>query len=145
MSLQRQAPILGAFNKDPPMTTPLIASAQAELLAAILNGLSTRTLAQFAAESRLDGESLADAVERYEVDYAWQVLGAQRTCEAIVSHLQSELGADVAEALEASVAETLQLAAAQQPTDLLMSFDNDLPELIAGLLRARVETAQVSR
>ena len=124
------------------MTTPLIAPAQAELLAAILNGLCTRTLAQFAAESRLDGESLADAVERYEVDYAWQVLAAERTRAAVVARLQSELGQELADPLEASVAEALQLAAAQQPTDLLMSFDNDLPELIAGLLRASRETAQ---
>ena len=124
------------------MTTPLIAPAQAELLAAILNGLCTRTLAQFAAESRLDGESLADAVERYEVDYAWQVLAAERTLAAVVARLQSELGQELADPLEASLAEALQLAAAQQPTDLLMSFDNDLPELIAGLLRASREPAQ---
>lgn len=124
------------------MTTPLIAPAQAELLAAILNGLCTRALAQFAAESRLDGESLADAVERYEVDYAWQVLAAERTRAAVVARLQSELGQELADPLEASVAEALQLAAAQQPTDLLMSFDNDLPELIAGLLRASREPAQ---
>ena len=124
------------------MPTPLIAPAQAELLAAILNGLCTRTLAQFAAESRLDGESLADAVERYEVDYAWQVLAAERTRAAVVARLQSELGQELADPLEASVAEALQLAAAQQPTDLLMSFDNDLPELIAGLLRASREPAQ---
>jgi hypothetical protein len=124
------------------MTTPLIAPAQAELLAAILNGLCTRTLAQFAAESRLDGESLADAVERYEVDYAWQVLAAERTRAAVVARLQSELGQELADPLESSVAEALQLAAAQQPTDLLMSFDNDLPELIAGLLRASREPAQ---
>ena len=124
------------------MTTPLTASAQAELLTAILNGLCTRTLAQFAAESRLDGESLADAVERYEVDYAWQVLAAERTRAAVVARLQSELGQELADPLEASVAEALQLAAAQQPTDLLMSFDNDLPELIAGLLRASGQTAQ---
>ena len=116
------------------MTTPLIAPAQAELLAAILNGLCTRTLAQFAAESRLDGESLADAVERYEVDYAWQVLAAERTRAAVVARLQSELGQELADPLEASVAEALQLAAAQQPTDLLMSFDNDLPAQLAGLL-----------
>lgn len=124
------------------MTTPLIAPAQAELLAAILNGLCTRTLAQFAAESRLDGESLADAVERYEVDYAWQVLAAERTRAAVVARLQSEPASPLSAALEASVAEALQLAAAQQPTDLLMSFDNDLPELVAGLLRASRETAQ---
>ena len=142
MSLQRLASSLGSFNKDPSMTTPLIASAQAELLAGIVNGLCTRTLAQFAAESRLDGESLADAVERYEVDYAWQVLGAGRTCEAVVARLQSEFGLPVAEAFQPAVAEALQLAAAQQPSDLLMSFDNDLPELITGLLRARSEPSR---
>jgi hypothetical protein len=123
------------------MTIPLIASERTALLAGLVNGLCTRPLAQFAAESRLDGESLADAVERYEVDYAWRVLGAERTCEAVVFHLRSELGPAVAEALKASVAEVLQLAAASQPSDLLMSFDNDLPELIAGLLRARGEAA----
>ncbi|MCX7251820.1 MAG: hypothetical protein NTX37_10055 [Burkholderiales bacterium] len=124
------------------MTTPLIASAQAELLAGIVNGLCTRTLVQFAAESRLDGESLADAVERYEVDYAWQVLGSERTCEAVVARLQSELGLPAAEAFKPAVAEALQLAAARQPSDLLMSFDNDLPELIAGLLRACSEPSR---
>ncbi|OGB70661.1 MAG: hypothetical protein A2486_00310 [Burkholderiales bacterium RIFOXYC12_FULL_65_23] len=124
------------------MTTPLIASAQAELLAGIVNGLCTRPLAQFAAESRLDGESLADAVERYEVDYAWQVLGSERTCKAVIARLQSELGLPVAEAFQPAVAEALQLAAAQQPSDLLMSFDNDLPELITGLLRARSEPSR---
>ena len=124
------------------MTTPLIAPAQAELLAGIVDGLCTRTLVQFAAESRLDGESLADAVERYEVDYAWQVLAAERTRAAVVARLQSELGQELADPLEASVAEALQLAAAQQPTDLLMSFDNDLPELITGLLRARSEPSR---
>lgn len=124
------------------MTTPLIASAPAELLAGIVNGLCTRPLAQFAAESRLDGESLADAVERYEVDYAWQVLGSERTCEAVVARLQSEFGLPVAEAFQPAVAEALQLAAAQQPSDLLMSFDNDLPELIAGLLRAHGEPSR---
>lgn len=145
MSLQRLTPLLGSFNKDFPMTTPLIASAQAELLAGIVNGLCTRPLGQFAAESRLDGESLADAVERYEVDYAWQVLGSERTCAAVISRLQSELGQHVAEAYRPAVAEALQLAAAQQPSDLLMSFDNDLPDLIAGLLCARSETAQTVR
>ena len=124
------------------MTTSLIAPAQAELLAAILNGLCTRTLVQFAAESRLDGESLADAVERYEVDYAWQVLAAERTRAVVIAHLRSELAAPVTEALEASIAEALQLAAARQPTDLLMSFDNDLPELIASLLRASSQAPQ---
>ena len=123
------------------MTTPLIASEQAALLAGIVNGLCTRPLVQFAAESRLDGESLADAVERYEIDYAWLVLGAPRTCEAVVSRLRSELGPAAAEALKPAVAEVLQLAAARQPSDLLMSFDNDLPELIAGLLRAHSEAA----
>ena len=47
----------------------------AELLALVTKSLCTRTLNVFAEESRLDGESLKDAVERYEIDYAWQVLG----------------------------------------------------------------------
>ncbi len=70
------------------------------------------------------------------------MLAAERTRAAVVARLQSELGQELADPLEASVAEALQLAAAQQPTDLLMSFDNDLPELIAGLLRASREPAQ---
>ena len=39
-----------------------------ELVAQFVSQLSTRTLNRFADESRQDGESLKDAVDRYEID-----------------------------------------------------------------------------
>lgn len=109
-----------------------------DLLARFSQGLSTRTLRHVAEEARLDGESLKDAVERYEIDYAWQVLGSQRLQDACLAALGTRLGdgQPVSDAHRASVVEVLQSAAAAQPTDALMSFDNDVPDHLATLLCA---------
>lgn len=107
-----------------------------ELLTRFTQGLSTRTLRHVAEEARLDGESLKQGVERYEIDYAWQVLGSQRLQDACLAVLAARLGQAVGEARHACLAEVLHAAAAAQPTDALMSFDNDVPEHLATLLCA---------
>ncbi len=108
-----------------------------ELLALVNRSLCTRTLTVFAQESRLDGESLKDAVERYEVDYAWHVLGSDRLRHETVALLEGRLGQPATEAQKACVADVLCAAAAGQPADVLMSFDNDVAEQLAALLSAR--------
>ncbi|MCE4554023.1 hypothetical protein [Pelomonas cellulosilytica] len=108
-----------------------------ELLALVARSLCTRTLTLFAHESQLDGESLKDAVERYEVDYAWRVLGSERLRNETVALLDAKLGQSATDAQKACVADVLRAAAAIQSSDLLMSFDNDLPEQVVALLCAR--------
>lgn len=108
-----------------------------ELLALVARSLCTRTLNAFAQESRLDGESLKDAVERYEVDYAWHVLGSDRLRDETIARLETKLAHAATDAQKASVADVLKAAAAGQSADLLMSFDNDVPEQLAAMLCAR--------
>ncbi|MFG6460440.1 hypothetical protein ACG04Q_02575 [Roseateles sp. DXS20W] len=108
-----------------------------ELLALVNRSLCTRTLTVFAQESRLDGESLKDAVERYEVDYAWHVLGSDRLRHETVARLEATLGCAATDAQKACVADVLRAAAAGQAADALMSFDNDVAEQLAALLCAR--------
>lgn len=110
-----------------------------ELLALVAKSLCTRTLNLFAQESRLDGESLVDAVERYEVDYAWQVLGSDRLRNETVTLLEAKLKQPATDAQKTCVADVLKAAAAGQSSDLLMSFDSDVPEQLAALLCARHE------
>ncbi len=109
----------------------------AELLALATQSLCTRTLNLFAEESRLDGESLKDAVERYEIDYAWQVLGSDRLRDETVALLEAKLRQPASAAQKACVAEVLKAVAASQSSDLLMSFDSDVPEQLAALLCAQ--------
>lgn len=111
-----------------------------ELLALVTRSFCTRTLNGFAQESRSDGESLKDAVERYEVDYAWHVLGSDRLRNETVALLEAKLGRRATDAQQARVAEVLRAAAAGQPSDSLMSFDNDVAEQLAALLSARSES-----
>lgn len=111
----------------------------AELLACITQSLCTRTLNRFAEESRLDGESLKDAVERYEIDYAWQVLGSDRLRDETLALLECKLKHAPSDAQKARVGEVLKAAAAGQPAELLMSFDNDVAEQLAALLCAQHE------
>ena len=99
-------------------------------------GLVTRTMAHVAEEARLDGESLKDAVERYEIDYAWHVLGCERTQDAVLSLLEAKLGSPVDEARRTWVCGMLNAAAIAQPSDALMSFDNDVPEQLYRLCTA---------
>lgn len=107
-----------------------------ELLARFMQVLSTRTLRHVAEEARLDGESLKEAVERYEIDYAWQVLGSQRLQDACLVALGTRLDDPVGDAQRACLVDVLQSAATAQPTDALMSFDNDVPEHLTTLLCA---------
>ncbi len=107
-----------------------------ELLALVAKSLCTRTLTGFAQESRLDGESLKDAVERYEVDYAWHILGSERLRSETLDLLEAKLKRPATDAQKACVAEVLTLAAAGQPSDLLMSFDSDVPEHLAARMFA---------
>lgn len=110
-----------------------------ELLALVTKNLCTRTLNGFAQESRLDGESLKDAVERYEVDYAWHVLGSDRLRDETIALLEAKLKQPASDAQKNSVAEVLSAAAAGQSSDLLMSFDSDVPEQLAAMLCSRHE------
>jgi hypothetical protein len=105
-----------------------------ELLSQFNQGLVTRTTAHVAEEARLDGESLKNAVDRYEIDYAWHVLGSDRMQEEALAALEARLGRPVDEAQRAWVCTLLKAAAAAQPSDALMSFDNDVPEHLSGLL-----------
>lgn len=114
----------------------IVARERAELMAEISSSLCTRTLNQFAAESRADGESLADALERYEIDYAWHVLGSERMRDETLSLLEARLGRPASDAQKARIGEALQASALAQPTESLMSFDNDVPERLAARLHA---------
>lgn len=107
-----------------------------ELLAGLTQGLSTRSLRHVAEEARLDGESLKQGVERYEIDYAWQVLGSQRLQDECLVVLAAYLGREVSDAHRDCLVDVLRSAAAAQPADALMSFDNDVPEHLAKLLCA---------
>jgi len=118
------------------MADDVAAPTHAELVIHVVNGLQTRTLNDFAEEARADGESLKQAVERYEIDYAWQVLGSDRMRDAAVAALEARLQRPITDAQRARVAAALTEAAAGQSPELLMSFDNDVPEHLANLLVA---------
>mgnify|MGYP006176877699 FL=1 len=118
------------------MTHTLPVTDRDDLIARFSQGLSTRTLRHVAEEARLDGESLKQGVERYEIDYAWQVLGSQRLQEACLVALAERLASPVSDSQRACLVDVLQSAATAQPTDALMSFDNDVPEHLATLLCA---------
>lgn len=66
--------LVGFMSWKPAMNTDKSAmrSSQGGSLGRLIAGLCTRTLNQFAEESRLDVETLREAVERYEGDFAWQ-------------------------------------------------------------------------
>jgi hypothetical protein len=110
--------------------------ASADLLAHVVNSLSTRTLTHFAEEAKLDGESLSDALSRYEIDYAWHVLGSDRLRDETVAQLAALQQAPASAAQQACIAQVLQSAAAAQPADVLMSFDNDVSAALAARLVA---------
>jgi predicted nucleic acid-binding protein len=115
------------------------ALARDELLNRFTQGLVTRTLVHVAEEARLDGESLKELVERYEIDYAWHVLGSARVREATLSVLEARLARPVDAAHKVWVDDVLEAAAAQLPTDALMSFDNDVPQQLGHLLSAHFD------
>ena len=106
----------------------------AESVAYVMSTLSTRTLHHFAEEAKQNGESLKDAFERYEIDYAWHVLGSDRLREATLFSLAHRHRCVATEAQRASLAGVLKSAAEAQAPELLMSFDNDVPEKLADFL-----------
>ena len=112
--------------------TPTIVNA--ELVPQVARLLPTRTLTLFAEESRQDGESLQQAVERYDIDYAWHVLGSPRTLDAVVAALEARLTRELTAQQRDEVVSVLKAAAAHQASDLLMSFDNDLALQLASLM-----------
>ena len=116
------------------MATETTASPYSKPVVHVVNALCTRTLNHFAEEAKLNGESLKDAFERYEIDYAWHVLGSERMVDEPVAQLEVRQKAAASEEQKASVTRILQMAAASQPPDLLMSFDNDVPESLAEFL-----------
>ncbi len=115
--------------------TPSSFPAVPDLVARIHQLLSTRTLNHFAEEARLDGESLREAVDRYDIDYAWHVLGSARLLDATVAELETGLQQALTAEQRAEVAAALKATAESQAPELLMSFDNDLPQQVAGLMR----------
>lgn len=116
------------------MASDHLVSDHAAPVAHVMDALSTRTLNHFAEEARQNGESLKDAFERYEIDYAWHVLGSDRLREATLSCLTQRHHHTVTDAQKNSLTGILQAAAAAQASDLLMSFDNDVPEKLADFL-----------
>jgi hypothetical protein len=121
------------------VATETFAHGHTELVAQFVSQLSTRTLNRFAEESRLDGESLKDAVDRYEIDYAWHILGSDRMREASVAVLEAGLPQSVTDEHRDIVAAILRSAAEKLAPDVLMSFDNDVPEQLGRLLLAWFE------
>lgn len=110
--------------------------APTDLVAQFVSQLSTRSLNRFAEESREDGESLKDALDRYEIDYAWHVLGSNRMRDATVAVLEAGLRQSATGEHRDCVAAVLASAAEKLAPDVLMSFDNDVPEQLGGLLQA---------
>jgi hypothetical protein len=100
-------------------------------VAHVVSAICTRTLNHFAEEAKLNGESLKDAFERYEIDYAWHVLGSERMRNATVSSLEARHQQAATEEQKAWIAEILKSAAEAQAPELLMSFDNEVPEKLA--------------
>lgn len=115
-----------------------------DLLSRFSEGLVTRTLAQVAEEARQDGESLQDLVTRYEIDYAWHVLGSERTRQACLAALEARGAGPAPESQRVFLAALLDAAAAAQPVDALMSFDNDVPAQLGQLLGAWFEREAVA-
>lgn len=112
------------------------ATDHAASMAYVMSTLSTRTLHHFAQEAKLNGESLKDAFERYEIDYAWHVLGSDRLRDATVASLARRHHHVATEAHRASLAGLLKSAAEAQAPELLMSFDNDVADHLADYLLA---------
>ncbi len=108
--------------------------AHAESVACVMSALCTRTLHDFAQEAKQNGESLKDAFERYEIDYAWHVLGSERLREATVFSLAHRHRCVATDAQRERLAGVLKAAAEAQAPELLMSYDNDVPDRLADFL-----------
>lgn len=118
------------------MTTENSVHEHSAQLAQVMNAICTRTLNHFAEEAKLNGESLKDAFERYEIDYAWHVLGSDRLRDATLACLAQRHSHIATDAQKASLVGILKSAAEAQAPELLMSFDNEVPEQLADSLCA---------
>lgn len=116
------------------MTTENPVHGRAEQVAHVVGALCTRTLNHFAEEAKANGESLKDAFERYDIDYAWHVLGSDRMREDTLSLLAIKCEQAATDEQKAYVAGILKSAAETQAPELLMSFDNDVPQQLADCL-----------
>lgn len=116
------------------MTHPAHLNVHVDLVPRVVKLLSTRTLQQIAVEAREDGESLRDLVQRYEIDYAWHVLGSQRLLDATVDALRRRLQRAPTHQQRTEVAAVLHAVAIGQASEQLMSFDNDLAQQLAEML-----------
>lgn len=115
------------------MTVALADRKHADIASMLVKHLVIRTSRQVADEARLDGESLRQLVERYEIDYAWHVLSSERMLEAGVAALELLMDRPASAAEKSSLAALLTTVAASQPADALMSFDNDVASHLASL------------
>jgi len=106
----------------------------AEQVAHVVREICTRTLNHFAEEAKMNGESLKDAFERYDIDYAWHVLGSDRMREETISFLEIKYERAATDEQKAYVAGILKSAAEAQAPELLMSFDNEVPQQLADCL-----------
>lgn len=118
------------------MTPELLDHRHAAIVAELSHSLVTRTLGQVADEARRDGESLEQMVDRYEIDFAWQVLGSGRLRSSSLAALEQRLDRPASSTEQASLVAVLAAAAAAQASDVLMSFDNDVAARLSGLLVA---------
>lgn len=118
------------------MTAQHSVTDNAEQVAQVVSALCTRTLNHFAEEAKINGESLKDAFGRYEIDYAWHILGSERMRDETVQALETRSRHAATDAQKACVAGILKSAADAQAPELLMSFDNEVPEKLAELLFA---------
>lgn len=108
----------------------------AEQVAHVVREISTRTLNHFAEEAKINGESLKDAFERYDIDYAWHVLGSDRMREETISFLETKYEHAATDQQKAYIAGILKSASDAQAPELLMSFDNEVPQQLADCLCA---------
>lgn len=124
------------------MTHPPPSNVRADLVPQVARLLSTRTIQQVAEEARADGESLRDLVDRYDIDYAWHVLGSQRLLDETLVALGSLLQSAPTERQRVEVAALLGAVAAGQGSDQLMSFDNELAPQLAEMMADAAGAAQ---
>ncbi|WP_439521031.1 hypothetical protein [Hydrogenophaga sp.] len=124
------------------MTHPTPSNVRADLVPQVARLLSTRTIQQVAEEARADGESLRDLVDRYDIDYAWHVLGSQRLLDETLAAWGSLLKSAPTEQQRAEVAALLGAVAVGQASDQLMSFDNELAPQLAEMMADAAGAAQ---
>jgi hypothetical protein len=116
------------------MTHPTPSNVHADLVPQVVALLSTRTLNQFAEEARPDEESLQQSIDRYDIDFAWHVLGSQRTLDAALSAIELRLQCPLTSLQHGEAVSLLKATSLSVEPCLLMSFDNDFAQQLAELL-----------